>query len=59
MTYFTPKQIRFYERMAARIDYHKHEREREKERQLSLGENNKELSTTRDSTIDYNVIHFK
>ena len=34
-------------------------KEREKERQLSLGENNKELSTTRDSTIDYNVIHFK
>ena len=59
MTYFTPKQIRMYERMAARIDYHKHERERERERQLTLEENNKKLSTIRNSTIDYNIIHFK
>ncbi len=34
-------------------------RKREKERQLSLGENNKELSTKKDSTIDYNLNHFQ
>ncbi len=34
-------------------------RERERERQLSLDENNKELSTKKDSTIDYNLNHFQ
>ena len=48
-----------YERMAARIDYHKHEAEREREREkYSLPELKKD-SSKRDSNIDYNIIHFK